>query len=85
MDSQAFVYWLQGFMELTNPQELRQSQIEVIRDHLDLVLGKVTPDRDVYYVDLDPNPNPLKLKTDRSVYDPLAGFRTTTKEGLSLC
>jgi rubredoxin len=39
-----FCYWLQGFMELGAPSGLSSVQVEAIRDHLNLVFNKVTPD-----------------------------------------
>ena len=48
MDSEKFVYWLQGALEL-NPDMLEKgmspAQVKTIQDHLSLVLTKVTPDR----------------------------------------
>ena len=39
-----FCYWLQGFFELTNNNELSEQQIQMIKNHLALVFNKVTPD-----------------------------------------
>ena len=48
MDSNTFVYWLQGALEL-NPEMLEKGmtpeQVQTVQDHLNLVLNKVTPDR----------------------------------------
>jgi hypothetical protein len=55
-----FVYWLQGFMEIANPTKLDAAQTQVIKDHLSLVLNKVTPDRATSgAVWIGPRPNPL--------------------------
>lgn len=43
MSSENFVYWLQGFLEIGNPTSLSNEQLEIIRNHLDLVLEKKTP------------------------------------------
>jgi hypothetical protein len=45
MTEQAFVYWLAGFLELADPKTLDAKQVQIIKDHLALVLTKVTPDR----------------------------------------
>lgn len=45
MTSQEFVYWLQGFLEVANPQTIDAKQLQVIKDHIALVLYKVTPNR----------------------------------------
>lgn len=45
MTPQDFVYWLQGFVELQNPDELTKEQWQTIKDHLALVTNKVTPNR----------------------------------------
>lgn len=62
MNSQDFIYWLNGFMEIANPKSLDENQIKVIRDHIALVLTKVTPN--VYIPKLssptlDPNYFPI--------------------------
>jgi hypothetical protein len=37
MTSRDFVYWLQGFFEVSKPLSLSNEQIEVIKNHLNLV------------------------------------------------
>lgn len=44
MTAEAFVYWLQGALELGQRKELNEAQVKIIQDHLNLVLKKVTPD-----------------------------------------
>jgi len=43
MTPENFVYWLQGFMELSHQISLDEIQTKQIRDHLKLVLDKKTP------------------------------------------
>lgn len=45
MDASDFVYWLQGFVELTETSTINEKQWLVIKDHLKLVFDKQTPDR----------------------------------------
>ncbi len=51
MNSTEFVYWLNGLYELTEGSEspifkgFTPNQASIIRDHLKLVLTKVTPQR----------------------------------------
>ena len=45
MTTEQFVYWLQGFMETADPKTINETQTQIIKDHLDLVFNKVTPDR----------------------------------------
>jgi hypothetical protein len=45
MTSEQFVYWLQGYLEVQNPHTIDNSKIQVIKDHIALVLTKVTPNR----------------------------------------
>ena len=40
-----FCYWLQGLFEVANPQTLDVRQTQMIKDHLALVMQKVTPMR----------------------------------------
>lgn len=42
-----FCYWLKGFMEVADPSELNCTQTQIIKDHLDEVFNKVTPDRKI--------------------------------------
>ena len=42
MTERDFVYWLQGFFELTDSNELKVAQVEMIKEHLALVLKKET-------------------------------------------
>jgi len=45
MTAEQFTYWLQGFMEMANPESLDTTQTQIIKDHLKLVFDKQTPDR----------------------------------------
>jgi len=42
MDAQSFVYWLNGFVELTNSSSVTDAQWKMIKEHLALVNKKVT-------------------------------------------
>lgn len=44
MTPEIFCYWLQGLFELTDIQTLDARQVALIREHLNLVFGKVTHD-----------------------------------------
>lgn len=37
MESKSFVYWLQGFFEISGAKTLSEAQVEIIRNHLNLV------------------------------------------------
>ena len=43
MTAENFIFWLQGFMEIANPEIITKEQIQEIRNHISLVLQKVTP------------------------------------------
>lgn len=43
MTPQEFCYWLQGFIEIANPCGMTGEQLQIIKDHLQLVFVKVTP------------------------------------------
>ncbi len=45
MTEKDFVFWLQGFVELTETDSISDKQWLVIKDHLKLVFDKKTPDR----------------------------------------
>jgi len=42
MNERDFCYWLKGYFELTYENQLTADQIEIIREHLDLVFDKKT-------------------------------------------
>lgn len=44
MTPEQFTYWLQGFMETADPKSIDEKQTRIIKDHLDLVFNKVTPE-----------------------------------------
>jgi hypothetical protein len=45
MTPENFAYWLQGFFEIAGSDELTETQVKMVKDHLALVFQKVTPDR----------------------------------------
>lgn len=61
MNELQFCYWLQGYFELTDSgQPLSAQQVQIIKDHLELVFKKVTPDRVLNYsIDY----SPVKMST----------------------
>jgi hypothetical protein len=46
MTPENFTYWLQGFFEVSDTKKLDEKQVQIIKDHLNLVFNKVTPNRD---------------------------------------
>jgi hypothetical protein len=45
MTPQDFCYWLKGYFEINGEAKITPKQAQIIKDHLDLVFEKVTPDR----------------------------------------
>jgi len=45
MTPETFAFWLQGFVELQESDNISEKQWLVIKDHLKLVFEKVTPER----------------------------------------
>ena len=45
MSPEQFTYWLKGFFEISDTNNLSEKQVQIIRDHLNLVFNKVTTDR----------------------------------------
>ena len=43
MTERDFVYWLQGFLEVSQASTMNEQQVQIVKDHLALVLTKVTP------------------------------------------
>jgi len=51
MTPENFIYWLNGFFEISGCKNLSDNQVQIIKDHLRLVLEKKTPD-----IIIRPNP-----------------------------
>lgn len=47
MTPENFIYWLNGYFEISNSDKLSKEQVQIIKDHLKLCLNKVTPNRTV--------------------------------------
>lgn len=63
MTPEQLVYWLNGFFELSGATTLNEQQVKVIKEHIALVLTKVTPTIVQPYVDPYTYPNvPLNVK-----------------------
>lgn len=43
MEPRDFCYWLQGWLEIQKPTTITPEQVQEIKNHLDLVFKKVTP------------------------------------------
>ena len=43
MTERDFIYWLQGYLEVSGTKKISAEQVQIIKDHLSLVLNKVTP------------------------------------------
>mgnify|MGYP003390420498 CR=1 FL=1 len=72
MTPEQFTYWLQGFLEIQNPSTLDERQITIVKDHLQLVFKKETPDRD-----LKKKLNPIDSDKDQqSIVNPLDDWNT---------
>lgn len=71
MTTEQFCYWMQGFFEISNPKELNAKQVQIIKDHLNLVFNKQTPDRNQEEDDIL---STLKKKPQNSWQDELRPF-----------
>jgi len=61
MTPENFVYWLNGFFEISGSKNLTEEQVQVLKDHLKLVLTKKTPNITITqspFVDVIPCTNP---------------------------
>ena len=54
MTSRDFAYWLQGLLEIGKPETLNKEQVEIIKNHLNLVFKH----------DIDPSLNEGKTKEE---------------------
>ncbi|MND47891.1 hypothetical protein D3C80_387970 [compost metagenome] len=58
MSPENFVYWLQGAFELGQLDTLNEQQVKIVKDHIALVLKKVTPELGKYPYSIQ-NPPPF--------------------------
>lgn len=81
MTAEQFVYWLQGFMEMSEPQSLSEKQTTIIKDHLKLVFDKQTPDRNRLLTETPTTPYPGIMYPDQYTYPPPYTITCTNGEG----
>lgn len=53
MTPEQFCYWLQGHLEMSGVTTLGEKEVQILKDHLDLVFQKKTPE---YWSDLNQQP-----------------------------
>lgn len=58
MNERDFVYWLNGFLELSGAAAMDEEQVRVVREHLALVLRKKTPSTVAVRQSTPPLPQP---------------------------
>ncbi len=42
MTAENFIYWLQGFFEITKPESINEQQLIEIKNHIKLTLEKIS-------------------------------------------
>lgn len=42
MEQRDFIYWLQGFLEISDPETISTEKVKIIKEHIALVLNKET-------------------------------------------
>lgn len=58
MTPENFAYWLQGYFEISGVSVLDEAKVQIIKDHLDLVFSKITPERTT-------NSTPIEIDWDK--------------------
>jgi hypothetical protein len=79
MTPENFTYWLVGYFEISGATYLSEDQTRAVKDHLDLVFRKVTPDRSTQV---------KSLSVNEGFYDPshtLEKFWKERKEETKYC
>lgn len=66
MTAEQFTYWLQGFFELSGATTLNEQQVKIVKDHIALVMTKVTP-------------NVLTIRAGGGILDSLKNDKICTK------
>lgn len=62
MTPEQFVFWLNGALEIMDPNQLNEKQIQIIKDHIALVLKKETPVRHELVIKEDLSMQPGEVK-----------------------
>ena len=44
LDPRDFAFWLQGFFEISEAKTLNEKQVKMIKEHLELIFTKITPE-----------------------------------------
>jgi hypothetical protein len=63
MNAEQFCYWLKGSFELAGMTQIDQVQVQIIKDHLNLVFKKETPNRQISVTPPVQLPQPVKGPT----------------------
>ena len=75
MESKSFCYWLQGLLEIGKPETLNKEQVEIIKNHLNLVFKH----------EIDPSLNEGKTKEEvqelHDIHDGKFDFDKIIKDG----
>lgn len=66
MNAEQFVYWLNGFFELSDRNKLDSKQVQIIKDHLKLVFEKVTPEYRLTKEEIESDPSLHHLKLNKN-------------------
>jgi hypothetical protein len=77
MTAEQFTYWLQGFIEINDPETLGVRETQIIKDHLASVFNKQTPDRLTTIPNkgiAQPYPGPMTTGPYTSPNQPLTGW-----------
>jgi hypothetical protein len=53
MTPENFIYWIQGFFEIQDPKNITEQQVQIIKDHIALVLKKDTPQYTLNFIKSD--------------------------------
>jgi hypothetical protein len=79
MTPENFIYWLNGFFEISGCKNMSDNQVQIIKDHLKLVLQKKTPDLITTRPDLIINNRPFDMGRD-TITCTTAGTNITTND-----
>ena len=74
MTPRDFAYWLQGFFEVADTDDVKPEQIRMIKEHLSLVLTKVTPAMEEPKVDYPPF-QPSRFIDERIICSAIDGIK----------
>lgn len=85
MTPEQFSYWLKGFFEISGAETLDKDKVKIIKDHLDTVFTKVTPQTTRHSITPTPMPTEGRPLPHTHTFEPSTIDVFTKKPEAKIC